>query len=343
MIYLDNAATSFGTIDSHPQPFWANASSRTHRLGLEARKEVERARESLAELIGLERPELLVFTSGATESASIIIQALRKADRTFQGSNVEHSCVSRHIEPERSDDAHADVYFQMLVNNETGIQYSSPKGSAELVVSDITQAVAKVAAARDVGFADIRFGSAHKFHGPLGVGFIAVNDMDLWDLLRSRENAGSQERGVRPGTLNAPAIIETGNVARWLLKNQADYQSHLHQLQDAFEKAIRSLTDCKIIGADTTRAPHITCLYLPGVDNEALIASVNDRLAISSGSACTSEKIEPSHVLMAMFNDAEIAESTVRISFGWNNSIQEVMEAADIIAQAADSIRAFSL
>jgi cysteine desulfurase len=343
MIYLDNAATSFGSVQSHTTTFWANASSRTHRPGLEARKEVERARAALAELIGLEQPELVVFTSGATESASIIIKALRKWNLTIQASQVEHSCVSRYVDQHHLGTLHSDVFFQMLVNNETGIQYPTPEGKADLIVSDITQGVGKVEAAQDVGFADIRFGSAHKFHGPLGVGFIAVKDMDLWDLLRSHENAGSQERGVRPGTLNAPAIIETGNVARWLLENQTSYKSHLYKLRDSFENAIRSLTICNIIGAETTRSPHITSLCLPGVDNEALIAAVNDRLAISSGSACTSEKIEPSKVLMAMFNDREIAETTVRISYGWNNTEQEVMEAAEIIAKAAESIRSFSL
>ena len=341
VIYLDNAATSFGTVEPRAPLFWGNASSRTHRPGLEARKEVERARNALAELIGLERPELVVFTSGATESAAIIINALRRLNLTLQSSQVEHSCVSRYVDQSKLGTLRSDVYFQMLVNNETGIQYPSPEGKADLIVSDITQGVGKVEAARDVGFADIRFGSAHKFHGPLGVGFIAVKDMDLWDLLKNKENTGSQERGVRPGTLNAPAIIETGYVARWLLDHQTAYVSHLHTLKDSFENAICSLTICNIIGADSMRAPHITSLCLPGVDNEALIAAVNDRLAISSGSACTSDKIEPSKVIMAMFNDREIAESTVRISYGWNNTVQEVIEAAEIIAKAAESIRAY--
>lgn len=342
MIYLDNAATSFGDVEPYSGPFWANASSRTHQLGLVTRKEVERARESLAELIGLQRPELLVFTSGATESASIIIEALRKSNHTLQASKVEHSCVSRHMTAGDLNSEQAHVFFQMLVNNETGIEYASPKVQAKLIVSDITQAVAKVDAASDTDFADIRFGSAHKFHGPLGVGFIAVKDMDLWDLLRRPENAGGQERGVRPGTLNAPAIIESGAVARWMIKHQNEYRSHLSLLQTTFENAIASLSDCKIIGANSPRAPHITSLCLHGVDNEALIAAVNDRLAIASGSACTSDKIEPSHVLMAMFNDRDIADSTVRISYGWNNTIEEVKEAARIIADAADTIRSFN-
>lgn len=341
MIYLDNAATSFGTIEAHARSFWANASSRTHPLGLETRKQVERARESLAELVGLKRPELLVFTSGATESALIIIEALRKS-HNLRASEVEHSCVSRHVPFNVSTVDRSQAYFQMLVNNETGIEYSSPRGRGELIVSDITQAVAKVDSAQNVEYADIRFGSAHKFHGPVGVGFIAVKELDLWDLLRRPENAGGQERGVRPGTLNAPAIIETGNVARWMLKNYHEYQSHLRCLQASFEEAIKSLCECKIIGADSPRAPHITSLNLPGVDNEALIAAVNDRLAIASGSACTSDKIKPSHVLMAMFNDPDIADSTVRVSYGWNNTIEEIKMAAQIIADAADTIRSFN-
>ena len=177
----------------------------------------------------------------------------------------------------------------------------------------------------------------------MGVGLLVIRDVDHLELLQDSWSRNSQEKGIRPGTLNAPAIIQTGEVAKWMLKNGDEYRAKLKHLQSTFENKIKSLTDCWIIGADQERAPHITSLNLPGVDNEALIASVNDRLAIASGSACTSEKVEPSHVLMAMFNDREIADTTVRISYGWFNTEPEVLEAAEIIAKAAENIRSFSL
>jgi len=246
-----------------------------------------------------------------------------------------HSCVLRH---EKAFESSYPSPWRagILVNNETGVISSE---SAEII--DITQAVGKVEHS-GLGRSIFGFGSAHKFHGPIGVGFITTDDPDHWEELIQGKRGG-QERGVRPGTLNAPAIIQTGEVAKWMLKNGEEYRAKLKHLQSTFENKIKSLTDCWIIGADQKRAPHITSLNLPGVDNEALIAAVNDRLAIASGSACTSEKVEPSHVLMAMFNDREIADTTVRISYGWFNTESEALEAADIIAKAAETIRSFSL
>lgn len=313
--------------------YFGNASSRTHPIGIQVRKKVEQAREHVAELLGLEGTRL-IFSSGATESANILIERLSSV-KTLWMDNTSHPCVRRHglnLSEIHSNDWRVGI----LVNNETGIiDFSNSK------ILDVTQGVAKVRPEYWQTSTFI-FGSAHKFHAPLGIGFIGTSDVGNWELIR--ENAHlSQERGIRPGTLNAPAIIQTGEVAKWMLKNGDEYRAKLKHLQSTFENKIKSLTDCWIIGADQERAPHITSLNLPGVDNEALIAAVNDRLAIASGSACTSEKVEPSHVLMAMFNDREIADTTVRISYGWFNTEAEVLEAAEIIAKAAETIRSFSL
>lgn len=336
MIYLDSAATTqpFGDYRlPHGMHLLGNPSSRTHRVGIQTRNHIERSREALAELIGVPVGGV-VFTSGASESASILIERL-SATKKLVADNKSHSCVHRY-RLNSPKGGSASWFLGIAVNNETGIveDYSAQ-------VWDVTQAVCKVDMAIWNG-AKFIFGSVHKFHGPVGLGFIAAQQIDDLELLQLPTSHG-QERGIRPGTLNSPAIIQTGELAKWMLKNGDEYRAKLKHLQSTFENKIKSLTDCWIIGADQERAPHITSLNLPGVDNEALIAAVNDRLAIASGSACTSERVEPSHVLMAMFNDREIADTTVRISYGWFNTEAEVLEAAEIIAKAAETIRSFSL
>ena len=339
MIYLDSAASS-QPLHSTTGGQFGNASSRTHVVGLGLKKAITEARCNIAEALQI-KESCIVFTSGATESIEIVGKAMPFTEVT-QTAHKAMLNVFRRGEIHRSAFEH---FGFERVNNETGALVSPRPGSIRRIYSaDVTQALFKVSpeviSMGDYAFA---FGSAHKFHGPLGVGLLMVRDVDLWDSLVLPGNEGAQERGVRPGTLNAPAIIQTGEVAKWMLKNGDEYRAKLKHLQSTFENKIKSLTDCWVIGSDQERAPHITSLNLPGVDNEALIASVNDRLAIASGSACTSEKVEPSHVLMAMFNDREIADTTVRISYGWFNTETEVLEAAEIIAKAAETIRSFSL
>lgn len=308
---------------------------------------VEKAREQLGALLGVDS-SLLVFTSSATEAAGIVArQAPWKAYL-----NTVHKCMMISGASSYPREAiHKGLLSELelgfeFANNESGLVNYDLMGYGDRITLDVTQAVGKLNPEffrNCIEQARFFFGSCHKFHGPLGVGFLGVKDDESWDELVDPCFSNSQERGVRPGTLNAPAIIHAGNVAHWMMENGDEYRAKLKFLQSTFESKIKALTDCWIIGADQERAPHITSLNLPGVDNEALIAAVNDRLAIASGSACTSEKVEPSHVLMAMFNDREIADTTVRISYGWFNTEAEVLEAAEIIAKAAETIRSFSL
>lgn len=311
-------------------------------MGVEARRLVEDARERVRELFDLPS-SWVCFTSGATEAIRILSSRLGRHGIESLTHDVNHSAVLgvAKLLKDRSIDANC-CFFHHRVNNETGLLYNlAGAGEHDFSVNDASQAITKLSSASVFG--DFIVGSPHKWHGPMGVGLLVIRDVDHLELLQDSWSRNSQEKGIRPGTLNAPAIIQTGEVAKWMLKNGDEYRAKLKHLQSTFENKIKSLTDCWIIGAEQDRAPHITSLNLPGVDNEALIASVNDRVAIASGSACTSEKVEPSHVLMAMFNDREIADTTVRISYGWFNTETEVLEAAEIIAKAAETIRSFSL
>ena len=361
MIYLDNAASTPLHESISEASLFGNAGSRTHPIGLNLKSAVERSRENCAQLIGV-KPEQLIFTSGATESLMLLIQGLRRNGSTNWGVvETEHKAalnqvldvapnatrlkVNRNGIVQLEDTIAAGVGVSMSVNNETGVVNEVWKtmksGGANFTIADCTQSIGKLDFDLVDSEIDYMVGSAHKFHGPAGCGFIAVRDIDLWDELKSPSIGGGQERGVRSGTLNAGSIIQTGQVAKWLIENREAYQSHLRSIQAQFEAKASKIEGAEILGSLVRRAPHITSLYIPGVDSEALIAAVNQKIAISTGSACTSHSVEPSHVLLAMDPDIEKAESTIRVSYGWQNTLDEVNEAAEVIATAVREIQSF--
>lgn len=269
---------------------------------------------------------------------------------TMNCSSQEHSAMLMNADTVFQELPHHfeanTVFSRMVVNNEVGTIHNDwvrgkEQGAAH-TIADATQAIGKVDIDLEQMGIDYLVGSAHKFHGPTGCGFIVARNRKLLSQLVDPATRKGQEKGIRPGTLNARGIIETGDSIQWLQNHHKEYRERLNLLQQTFEVEINALTQCEVNEADKPRAPHITSLHLPGVDNEALISAVSDRLAIASGSACTSEKVEASHVLMALYNDQDRAESTVRISYGWQNTVDEVKEAARIIADAATMIRSFA-
>ena len=361
MIYLDSAASTPLHECVRYESLGGNSGSRTHRIGLELKSQVENAREHCARLLQI-KPEQLIFTSGATESLMILIQGLKRAGHcNWAIAETEHKAALNQVvdvDPQHqilnvsrtgilktTDFEYGRVGVAMSVNNETGVvndPWSEMKKSgASLTIADCTQSVGKLELNMEKDSIDFMVGSAHKFHGPVGCGFIAVRDIDLWDLIRSPAVGGGQERGIRSGTLNANGIIQTGQVAKWLHTNKSNYHSKLLSLRQHFENGIEASLEVEILGRSVIRAPHISSLHIPDVDNEALIAAVNNQLAISSGSACTSHSIEPSHVILAMTNEIDVAESTIRVSFGWQNTIEDVEKAIELISKAARQIRSF--
>lgn len=361
MIYLDSAATSEPHMCIRDFKLYHNPSSRTHIPGLLTKKQVEIAREELLKL--LPGAKQVVFTSGATESLMIVIRGLEaKKRRKWCVSPVEHKAALNQVidvsdninyfELTKSGEVIADscevkdsVCVSMLVNNETGIVN---RGMAEMkalgasvTICDATQGIGKVDFDMEVLGADFIIGSSHKFHGPMGCGFIAVKNSDLWDELKTISTGGKQEGGIRSGTLNATAIIQTGKVCSWIRLNSKDYIYKLSKLRNQFEETLSAIIECEIIGSNKERAPHISSVLINGVDNEAVISSVKEDLAISSGSACTSHSFEPSHVLLAMLGDSELVDNVIRVSFGYYNTLEEVTTAAQIIAEKVNFIKSF--
>ena len=310
-----------------------NASS-LHGFGRQARRTVEDARERVATLVGA-RPAQVVFTAGGTEANN---QALRACGRTrVLISAGEHDSVLQAVPqalriPLRRDGlvslaklasllaeepAPALVSLQ-LANNETGVMQPVAEAAAlarefgALVHCDAVQAAGKV----PVDFAllgiDLMTLSAHKLGGPQGIGALVVaDDVELRPLLRG----GGQERGRRAGTENVAAIAGFGAAA--VAARQG--LGRLQVWRDAFEAELTALGPAvTIFGAAAQRLPNTTCVALPGLAAESQLMALDlAGVAVSSGSACSSGKVAPSHVLAAMGATAAEAQAALRISTGW--------------------------
>lgn len=310
-----------------------NASS-LHGFGRQARRTVEDARERVAALVGA-RPAQVVFTAGGTEANN---QALRACGRTrVLISAGEHDSVLQAVPqalriPLRRDGlvslaklasllaeepAPALVSLQ-LANNETGVMQPVAEAAAlarefgALVHCDAVQAAGKI----PVDFAllgiDLMTLSAHKLGGPQGIGALVVaDDVELRPLLRG----GGQERGRRAGTENVAAIAGFGAAA--VAARQG--LGRLQVWRDAFEAELMAMGPAvTIFGAAAQRLPNTTCVALPGLAAESQLMALDlAGVAVSSGSACSSGKVAPSHVLAAMGATAAEAQAALRISTGW--------------------------
>ncbi len=309
-----------------------NASS-VHGFGRQQRRIVEDAREAVAALCGAQ-PANVVFTSGGSEANNTI---LRGTDaQTVLVSAVEHASVldargDSRIVPVGTNgvidlaaltdlmaEAESPVLVSvMAVNNETGVIH--PIGQiAEIVHGaggklhvDAVQAAGKIPMAPITEAADWLAVSAHKMGGPVGAGALIVREARPFEPLIK---GGGQERRRRAGTENVVAISGFGAAANAAL--DVSQAVALGALRDQVESEIGE--EAKVYGADAPRVANTLCVGMPGVPAETQVMSFDlAGIAVSAGSACSSGKVEPSHVLLAMGASAEEAMETVRVSFGW--------------------------
>ncbi|MFT5180584.1 MAG: cysteine desulfurase [Alphaproteobacteria bacterium] len=315
-----------------------NASS-VHRFGRLARRAVEDARETIAAVIDA-APAEIVFTSGGTEANNL---ALRGSERPVFMSAIEHDSVRgapdeasviridqdgvvdlHHLEELLSAAGAPALVSVMLANNETGVV--QPIGQVvalaqrfgALVHCDGVQALGKMPLSFAALGVDMMSLSAHKLGGPQGVGALIVRDgIDVAPLLRG----GGQERSRRAGTENVAGISGFGAAAA-LVEQTVEAAPELERLRDDIETRVRAaVPDSVIYGARSPRLPNTSCIGLPGVSNEVQVMTLDlAGVAISAGSACSSGKLTPSHVLQAMGADDEAAASAIRVSLGWQTS-----------------------
>jgi cysteine desulfurase len=318
--------------------------SSVHRWGRVARHSVERARDSVAALLGA-RPDGVVFVSGGTEANHL---ALLGAERPrVLVSATEHSSVLEAVpSAERiavdgvgivdlarldrllAADPNPAIVSVMLANNETVVIQPVAQIAAiaeahgALFHCDAVQAAGKIPlAASQIGAGLISL-SAHKLGGPLGVGALVVTgDAEPSALIRG----GGQERGRRAGSENLPGIAGFAAAAEAAVIGIADYQ-RVRRMRDGLEAAaIAAVPEAVVIGAGAPRLPNTTALALPGIAAETQVIALDlDGVMVSAGAACSSGKVGPSHVLAAMGVAPEIAAATIRISLGWTTTEADI-------------------
>lgn len=381
-IYLDYAATTpvappvlKAMLPYFGQAF-GNPSSRSHGFGWVAAQAVDTAREQLARLLAVE-PGELTFTSGSTEAVNLALKGIarryRQRGRHVVTAQTEHRAVldvcahletrgyevtylapgaSGAIEPDDVRAALRDdttLVALMWANNETGVLLDVAavgdlcRERGVLFFSDATQAVGKVATApRSLGVHALAL-SGHKFYGPKGAGALWVSGADPRVAVAGQQHGGGHEGGLRSGTLNVPGIVGLGAAAALAERELADAGRRLRTLRDGLERRLTAaLPQVLVNGGSAPRLPHVSNLAFRFTEAEALLSTFQRRLALSTGSACSSADLEPSHVLRAMGLDDEDAKASVRVSLGRDTAPRDVDLAADYLRRGVEQLRAAS-
>ncbi len=375
MIYLDNNATtqpSPQVVDAmlpYLREEYGNPSS-VYRFGSKLAGIVDQARDNVARLLGCDADEI-VFTSGGTESNNAAINSALSANPDCEHiitSCVEHSAISKPLEalsrrglrltqiavqPEGSLDMsqllealqeEAALLTIMWANNETGVIFPIPEIAAHarqagtLFHTDAVQAVAKIPINIRDSPVDLLSLSAHKFHGPRGIGVLYINRNSRF---RPLILGGGQENDRRGGTENVAAIAGLGEAAKMAAANLKDEQNGICQLRDRFEQGVlMAVPEAKVNGGQVPRLPNTSNIQFPGFDAEGLLMLLDQRgVCASSGSACTTGSLDPSHVLTAMGVSVADARSSLRFSFSTNNTADQIEPAIDAIKASIERLR----
>ncbi len=369
-IYLDNQATTpldpkvFSAMEPWFTEKFGNASSRNHTYGWEAEEAVEIARESVAATIGA-LPKEIIFTSGATEANNIALQGAAKSYQD-QGRHIitvktEHKAVMdvcQHLSKDGFDITYLPVdkdgildlnKFEaairddtilasvMHVNNEIGVIQPIKelgaicKNRGIIFHVDAAQSMGKLPINVDDMGIDLLSISAHKLYGPKGVGALYVRRKNPRVQLQPIMFGGGHERGIRSGTLPVPNIVGLGKACDIAADVMIDENLRISQLRDSLLRGIRAENpNASINGSIEHRVAGNLNMSFPGANNEAIIAAVPD-IAISSGSACTTSTMEPSHVLLALGMSKNEVYSSLRFGIGRFNTEGEIQIAVKSI------------
>ena len=345
---------------------YANAGS-AHLAGLTINEAVENAAWKTASLIGANEKEI-IFTSGATEAINLVVKGLFNENKNHIITvATEHKAVLNTCEfmkssgfdvtilPVASDgildinllnETITDktlVVIIMHTNNETGVMHDMKSLSTiihaknSLLFCDATQAAGKIAI--DVKKLEIDFLalSAHKFHGPKGVGALYVSE-EVKAKLNPQIHGGGQQQKLRSGTLNVPGIIGLGKASEIAAEEMESNQKRVSQLRDQLEKGLLQIKGSFVNGNIQTRMYNTTNICFPGVNSERLILALQ-HISVSNGSSCSAATSEPSHVLKAMGLSDENALSSVRFSLSKFNTEAEIEET---ILRVRELIETFS-
>jgi len=375
-VYLDNNATTpvlpevFEAMGPYFGEHFGNASS-IHHHGQETRAAVERARESVAAFVGCRASEI-VFTSGGTEGDNLAIFGLTRAGDHVLTSTIEHHAVlnaCKHLESGGCEITYLRVDGRgqvdpdevrwalrpntklitiMMANNETGVLQPVEeigKIAAEADVyfhTDAVQAAGKVAIDVKEIECDLLSISGHKMHAPQGVGALYVRKGTV---LQPMLYGGRHERSRRAGTENVPGIVALGKAAELAREAlQRGDAAGMATMRDRIEQTILQAVEATgVNGEGAPRVPNTTSIYFEYIDGEALVIALDLKgLAVSTGAACSSGAIEPSHVLIAMGMRPARARASIRFSLGKQNATDDVDFALGLVPRTVARLRELS-
>lgn len=328
---------------------FGNAGSRTHSYGAQALQAVQKARDQVASVVDAKRDEVL-FTSGATESNNLAILGLAKhgeklGRRHIISAQIEHKAVLEPLEilrkqgfeitllpsneSGRIDVTQIDTALRpdtllvsiMHVNNETGVIQpiteicERMKNHDAFFHVDAAQGFGKVLSDLNNKRIDLISISGHKIFAPKGVGALITRRRSYRALpLEPIMYGGGQERGLRPGTLPVHLIVGLGEAAEISVRDHDKRSLSCQKLKDDILSAFMPLNPT-INGDPLQTVPHTLSIAFPGLDSEAVIVALKDDIALSNGSACTSNSYQPSHVLKAMRLNDDVMQGTLRLSW----------------------------
>ena len=375
-IYLDYNSTTpcYPEVIEAMLPYFGthfgNAASKSHPYGWMAENAVEVAREQIANLIGA-KPKEIIFTSGATESINL---ALKGTFDVFEGEQIHIiSCKTEHkavldcldslekrgaeitflkvdsegkidlVDLKRSIKSETKMIALMCANNETGVIHPIEEIAK---IANEHQIILFVDGVQSVGKIPISISgvhlmaiSAHKFYGPKGVGALYIRHNHDLPKPIPQQIGGGHEKGFRSGTLNVPGIVGMGKAAEMRFEVINVESKRLEKLRDLLENKLLEIPDTFLNGSQIYRLSHVSNIAFGGVEGEELLRKVCLKVAVSSGSACTSISPKPSHVLQAMGLDSDFGRASLRFSLGSQTTTQDIIDTADWVKEVVVELR----
>lgn len=379
MIYADNAATTrmsdaaIGIMTSLNRECWGNPSS-LYEHGQKAKEILEKSRKEIADIIGAE-PREIIFTSGGSEADNQAIRSAaalgrKKGKNHIVSSAFEHHAVLHTLEALQREgfevtllDVHENgivvpseveaairedtcLVTIMAANNEIGtIQPFRKIGDIcrkknVLFHVDAVQAVGHIPVDVEEDNIDLLSASAHKFHGPKGVGFLYVKKgIRLQNLIEG----GAQERGLRAGTENVAGIAAMAEALKEANADMAKNAEHLTKMRDMLIRGLQEIPHSALNGDALKRLPGNVNFCFEGIEGESLLLLLDDKgICASSGSACTSGSLDPSHVLLAIGRIHDVAHGSLRLSIGEEITEEEVTYIIQAVKDTVEYLRGFS-
>lgn len=378
-IYMDHHATTpvdprvLETMLPYFTEYFGNAASIDHEYGNEAKRAVDRAREQVAQLINAKHDEI-VITSGATEADNLAILGVTE-QYANKGRHVI-TCATEHhavldpcqyleskgwqvtylpvdhygmVDPDavrRAITLQTTLISIMTANNEIGTIApvaeigKMAREHGVLFHTDATQAVGHIPINVDAMNIDLLSLSAHKFYGPKGTGALYVRKRHPKVRLVSQMHGGGHERGMRSGTLNVTGIVGMGKAAEIAMLEMKEEGERLRRLRDHLWEGFQAgIEGVELNGHPTKRLPHNLSVSIPGVESRALVVQLKNEVALSTGSACTTAKVEPSHVILALGYGEERAHESIRFGLGRRNTQLEIDTVVVNLSDKASDLR----